>query len=78
MSFNTDEAIGIIAKINEEINRIRSDPKLPQLQPMGTIVDLADVWSKTHVKGDCTMNPHLTAKECRFSHPWVHNVSDLT
>jgi len=73
---DTDEAIEIIAKINEEINRIRSDPKLPQLQPMGTIVDLTDVWSKTHVKGDCTMNPHLTVQECRFTHPWVHNVSD--
>ena len=73
---DTDEAIEIIAKINAEINRIRSDPKLPQLQPMGTIVDLTDVWSKTHVKGDCTMNPHLTVKECRFTHPWVQNVSD--
>ena len=49
---DTDEAIEIIAKINAEINRIRSDPKLPQLQSKSTIVDLNDVWSKTHVEGD--------------------------
>lgn len=36
---------------------------------------LTNHWSKTHIPGDCSMNPGIKEGECRFTHPWIPDVS---
>jgi hypothetical protein len=33
-----------------------------------------NVWGKTHVKGDCSMNPSIKADDCQFTHSWIPDV----
>lgn len=48
-----------------------------KVQPSHLIFSL-DEWSKTHVSGNCSMNPNISARQCRFTHPWIaDDVEDV-
>lgn len=65
----------IIEQIEIEINLIINHPKKPKIQPLDIIEDLTNVWSKTHVPGNCSMNKLIPTSQCRFTHTWVSDVS---
>lgn len=63
----------IVEKIEarlEEINQNRPPSQKAYFQ-----IDLKHDWPKTLVPGDCSMNPKIHRKNCRFAHPWIRDVS---
>jgi hypothetical protein len=65
---------GIVAEIRAKLAIIKA--KLPKQQKFWMQSHLRDVWPKTHVSGDCSMNPAISAAECHFTHPWVLDSQD--
>jgi hypothetical protein len=65
----------VIAAIEAEISDIAAHrpPMLPLDLQLDISLDAA--WSKHHVPGDCSANPAIKAKHCRFTHSWVPDVS---
>jgi hypothetical protein len=37
---------------------------------------LIDVWPKTFVSGDCSLDPSIRPSDCHFTHPWVADSED--
>ncbi len=65
----------IIEKIESRLNHYNATRPKPQKAYIQS--HLVNNWPKTLVPGDCSMNLHLHSEECRFTHPWVADVSLL-
>ena len=37
---------------------------------------LIDVWPKTFVPGDCSLDSSIKSSECHFTHPWIADSED--
>lgn len=46
----------------------------PFQQKIWFMYHLENVWSKTHVVGDCSMNSLIGPNDCKFTHPWIPEV----
>jgi hypothetical protein len=68
-----ESSAAIIQQIEERIEYYRLS-RLPPQKPW-LVYHWWDVWGKTHVKGDCSMNPEIPEHLCRFAHPWIDDVS---
>jgi hypothetical protein len=62
----------IIQSIESRLDEINK--KRPPTQKAYFQIDLKYDWPKTLVSGDCSMNPKIHRKNCRFAHPWVGDV----
>jgi arylsulfatase A-like enzyme len=65
----------IIAQIEQKAEEYQQN-RLPP-QKAHYMFKLADWRAKTHVKGDCSMNPAIPEHQCRFTHPWIREVINL-
>jgi hypothetical protein len=68
----TKPIINQIEKRIEHYRLTRRTPLKPWMQ-----FHLIDSWSKTFVKGNCSMNPEVPDHLCRFAHPWIDDVRFL-
>ncbi len=71
--FNEPWAKPIIEQIEERIAHYERTRPPPQRAHY--MYHLLNSWAKTHVPGDCSMNPKIPASDCRFTHPWIPEVS---
>jgi hypothetical protein len=65
----------LVATIQQRLHKIRDHaPPQPKVWYQ---YHLTKEWVKTHVIGDCSMNPSIKdAKDCRFTHPWIDDKDD--
>ncbi len=71
--YNETWAKPIIEQIELRLQEINE--KKPPLQKAYYQLDLKEDWPKTLVPGDCSMNPNIHRKNCKFAHPWIPDVS---
>jgi arylsulfatase A-like enzyme len=62
----------IIAQIEQRAEQYHNNSRPPQKAHF--MFHLIDSWSKTHIPGDCSMNPAIPKHQCRFTHPWIREV----
>lgn len=74
--FNEPWAKPIIEQIEERIAHY--ERSRPPPQKAHYMFHLWNTWAKTHVPGDCSMNPKIRPSDCRFTHPWIPEVSSST
>ena len=71
-----DFAKPIIAAMDEKLLKIKAGR--PEQQKVWIQFHMTKVWSHTHVKGDCSMNPEIKPSDCIFTHPWIPDVSIIS
>lgn len=64
----------IVAQLRSRIEKIKANRPTP-IQKAYLQLPLDEVWSKMHVPGNCSMNPAIQPRDCRFIHPWIPDVS---
>ena len=63
----------VVHRLRGRIEAIRTSRPTP-IQKAYLQLPLDEVWSKMHVPGNCSMNPAIRPRDCRFIHPWVADV----
>lgn len=63
----------VLATIERRLAEIKA--ARPPQQKVWMQFHLYDVWGKTHVPGDCSMNPNIKEGQCLFTHSWIDDVS---
>eukprot|EP01034_Spumella_vulgaris_P038604 gene38604-47676_t len=64
----------LIALIQSKLEVIKASR--PVQQKVWMQFHLFEVWARTHVKGDCSMNPNIREKDCVFTHSWIPDDVD--
>jgi hypothetical protein len=65
----------IIAAIDQETASIAAHRRHVLPLDLQLDISLGGAWSKHHVSGDCSDNPAIKPRHCRFTHSWVPDVS---
>lgn len=69
-------AAAIMERMQQRLMEIKQN--MPPQQKVWMQFHMTKIWGKTHVGGDCSMNQVITPADCKFTHPWIDDVSTCT
>lgn len=69
-----DQHPSIVKDLQNKVEKIKRN--MVKQQKFWLQYDLESQWPQTFVRGDCSTNPGIKTKDCKFTHPWLPDDID--